>query len=371
MTGTKMPSLEAIQACSDFEQVARTVTPAYAWDYIEGGEKDTISLNEAAFETLLIRPHVLADVSSIDLRCSVLGSPCQAPLYLTSIAKGGLVSQEGEHAFVRAAHRFGVPYIVPTISTTPHEDIFGAAALGQGLPYQFYLLGDNEDSIVKLKTAMRCGCTAVVITVDNNAPRKGALFASTQATSNVFPDPTFTWGRLEEVMALLPPGLPVYFKGIQTAEDAIRAVQKGARGIVVSNHGGRACGGCRSALASLEEVTACLRAKRLLGTIEILFDGGVRCGLDVFKALCLGATGVGVGRPYYWASAAFGEDGVVAALGLLSSELRHTMAQAGAPKLAGLSPLMLCRAATPHLPLRLSWDSDEVLLEADRVDSKL
>ena len=174
-------------------------------------------------------------------------------------------------------------------------------------------------------------------------------------------DHSFTWSKLTQVRAELPPSVPVYLKGIQTAEDAVRAVQSGVQGIVVSNHGGRACGGCRSALACLEEICGCLKSKNLLGSLEILFDGGVRSGRDIFKALCLGANGVGIGRPYYWASAAYGEEGVVAAVELLRQELQHTMAQAGAPSLELLCPSMLCRAATPHRPLRLVWDDDDLL----------
>ena len=115
-------------------------------------------------------------------------------------------------------------------------------------------------------------------------------------------------------------------------------------------------------MAALEEICSCLRTNRLLGEIEVLFDGGIRHGSDAFKALCLGATAVGIGRPYYWASAAYGEDGVVAALGMLASELRHTMAQAGAPSLGGLAPSMLCRASAPHQPLRLVWEDEHVLV---------
>jgi len=110
----------------------------------------------------------------------------------------------------------------------------------------------------------------------------------------------------------VPPGVPLYLKGVQQAEDALAAARLGVRGIVVSNHGGRCCGGARAALASLEEVSAALREEGL--DVELYYDGGVRSGRDALKALCLGARGVGLGRPYYWAASAYGEEGVVALL---------------------------------------------------------
>ena len=129
------------------------------------------------------------------------------PFYLTSIAKGGLINRsapeepnslpavlaglvsKGEETFVRAANQANLPYIVPTVASSTHQAIFAAAAPGQCIPYQFYLLGDNADSIEKLKQAVHFGCSAVVITVDQNSPRKGELLSATQATSGVFPDP--------------------------------------------------------------------------------------------------------------------------------------------------------------------------------------
>ena len=122
-----------------------------------------MAANERDFSSLLIRPRILRDVSHIDIHTTIFGSKCPSPLYLTSIAKGGLVSRQGhEKAFVRAAHKHQCPYIVPTVATAEHSDIFAAAQQNQLLAYQFYLLGDNEDSLRKLHRAVHLGCKAVV-----------------------------------------------------------------------------------------------------------------------------------------------------------------------------------------------------------------
>ena len=122
-----------------------------------------MAANEQDFSSLLIRPKILRDVSKIDIHTDVFGARCPSPLYLTSIAKGGLVSpREHEKAFVRAAWKHQCPYIVPTVATAEHSDIFAAAQPNQLLAYQFYLLGDNEDSMRKLNRAVHLGCKAVV-----------------------------------------------------------------------------------------------------------------------------------------------------------------------------------------------------------------
>ena len=122
-----------------------------------------MATNRRDFSSLFIRPRILSDVSRIDIRATIFGAKCPSPLYLTSIAKGGLVSRkEHEKAFVRAAHKQQCPYIVPTFSTAEHEDIFAVASPKQHLAYQFYLLGDNEGSLSKLHRAVRLGCKAVV-----------------------------------------------------------------------------------------------------------------------------------------------------------------------------------------------------------------
>lgn len=339
--------LADLECCSDFETAARRCLPQSSWEYISGGEADTMARNRLDFASLMIRPRVLNDVSSVDIRCTLFGSPYATPFYLSSVAKGGLVAKaQGETVFVRAAARAEAAFIVPSVSSLPLPDIWSAARPGQGLPFQFYLLGDEEDSMRRLREAITLGATAVVVTVDANAPRRGSFSAATQASTGVFPSPKLTWQRLADIRDMLPSNMPLYLKGVQTAEDALQAARLGVQGIIVSNHGGRCCADAWGALSALEDVAGALREAGVLHTMELLFDSGVRSGRDALKALCLGATGVGLGRPYYWAAACYREDGIVALLQLLGEELRHAMAQAGAPALAALGPSLLCRASS-------------------------
>eukprot|EP00913_Durusdinium_trenchii_P023075 g21666.t1 len=144
-----------------------------------------------------------------------------------------------------------------------------------------------------------------------------------------------------------PVGVPVYLKGVQCAEDALMAVELGLQGVVVSNHGGRACGNSIGALEALQEISAALREAGHLGpnsTFELYFDSGVRCAADVVKALCLGARGVGLGRLYYWAAACHGEEGIVQLVERLTFEVRRCMAQLGCRRLSELGVACLAKS---------------------------
>lgn len=335
-------ALADFESCSEYEEEAKKCLSESSWDYIAGGESDTMQRNLDAFKSLALRPRILQDVSCISVDCSIFGKHCATPIYLSSLAKGGLVSKGGEATFVRAAARCRTRFIVPSISSVPLRDVW-AASESCDLAFQFYLLGDEASSIERLHEAIALGASAIVVTVDANAPRKGALFRATAGATGVFPSPRLSWSRLAELKAMLPRGMPMYLKGVQTAEDALKAVAVDVAGIIVSNHGGRVCGDSMAALHCLEDVASALRAAGVLGKIELYFDSGVRSGRDALKALCLGATAVGIGRPYYWAAACHEEDGIVALLQMLTSELQHAMAQIGTSTLHELSPDNLCR----------------------------
>ena len=130
---------------------------------------------------------------------------------------------------------------MPSISSVPLSDVW-AASSSTDLEFQFYLLGDEDASIKRLHEAVALGASAIIVTVDANAPRKGALFRATAGATGVFPSPRLSWDRLAELRATLPREMPIYLKGVQTAEDALAAVEVGMTGIIVSNHGGRVCG---------------------------------------------------------------------------------------------------------------------------------
>jgi len=338
------PPLSELCCCDDFEAAAKLCLPESAWDYISGGEADTMSTNRADFGSVVLRPRVLNDVSSIQIDSQLFGVPCRTPFYLSSVAKGALVAgAQGETMFVRAAATAGTVFLAPSASSLPISKTYAAAAPGQSLPFQFYLMGDEEESFELLQEAIALGASSVVVTVDANAPRAGSFARATLSSAGLSPSPRLAWARLAEVRKMMPPEMPLYLKGIQTSEDALQAVKIGVQGIIVSNHGGRCCGDAWGSLSALEDVSGALRDSGVLGKIELLFDSGVRCGRDALKALCLGATGIGLGRPYYWAAACHAEDGIVALLQILADELRHAMAQVGAGSLEALGPALLAR----------------------------
>eukprot|EP00434_Breviolum_minutum_P010638 symbB.v1.2.009384.t1/scaffold595.1/size183375/6 len=341
--------LNELLCTEDFEEAAKNCLPEASWDYISGGEADTIQRNRSVFDPWLFRPRILRDVSNIDLSCELFGASCETPIYLSSLAKGKLVDPQGEATFMRAAERLKSRFLVPTISSVPLEEVWKATKRPPA--FQVYILSDGS-SRGPLDLALRLGVGGVVITVDANAPRHGALHRATAQSTGVFPSHSFNWEELKELRKTFPADVPVYLKGIQSAEDALQAVAVGVRGIVVSNHGGRACGNAIGALEALEEVAEALRSAGLLGPespFELYYDSGVRNGRDVVKALCLGAWGVGIGRPYYWAAACHGEEGIIRLVEQLNAELRLTMAQLGVAQVKDLTTRCLARDRSSKL----------------------
>ncbi|CAK9106810.1 unnamed protein product [Durusdinium trenchii] len=346
-TNAGAPPMDALATAEQLEEAAEKRISEGSWDYIMGGEADTICRNRTAFDPWLFRPRILRDVSEIDLSCSLFGAACATPIYLSSVAKGRLVDPKGEATFVRAAERLRSRFLVPTVSSLPLEEIWKASKHSQA--FQIYLLTNDENFAMPagLAEALRLGVNALVLTVDANAPRHGALHRFTSAGTGVFPSPLLDWEKFKEMRKSFPVGVPVYLKGVQCAEDALMAVELGLQGVVVSNHGGRACGNSIGALEALQEISAALREAGHLGpnsTFELYFDSGVRCAADVVKALCLGARGVGLGRLYYWAAACHGEEGIVQLVERLTFEVRRCMAQLGCRRLSELGVACLAKS---------------------------
>ena len=192
------PGVGEVGSCEEFEEAARLSLGEVARDYIFGGEADTIEHNRGHFASLQLRPRVLMDVSAVDTSCSLFGAPCRVPFYLSSVAQGKLVSSSGEATFVRAAAKGSAAYIVPFFSSVSYDEVWGAAAPGQRLPFQLYLVADEPETFRRLRLALDHGASAVVVTVDANAPRQGAFANSTMSTVGAFPSPKLTWARLED-----------------------------------------------------------------------------------------------------------------------------------------------------------------------------
>jgi isopentenyl diphosphate isomerase/L-lactate dehydrogenase-like FMN-dependent dehydrogenase len=333
--------------CAEYEPLARELVDPAPWAYLMGGAGDehTLRSNRQAFHRWTFRPRVLVDVGVVGTETSVLGTTLASPVIVAPIAFQRLYHPDGELATARAAAAEGTVMCVSTMTSYTHRELAdGAPGLAQWA--QLYVLTDEGATRAHLDEAVEAGCTAIVLTVDT--PLLGRREGELRSGFSVSPDvpipyvaaaiggvahspsthsggifsPSVTWRDLEWIADATK--LPVLLKGILTREDAVLAVEHGAAGIVVSNHGGRQLDGVPATLDALEEVV-----EAAAGRVEVLFDGGVRRGADAVKALALGAKAVLVGRPAIWGLAADGDAGVRHVLSLLRDEIALTLGLLG------------------------------------------
>jgi isopentenyl diphosphate isomerase/L-lactate dehydrogenase-like FMN-dependent dehydrogenase len=328
----------------DFEPIARERLPADVYDYYAGGAGDewTLAENRAAFDRWVIRPRVLVKASNPGTAVELLGSRLSLPVLIAPWAFQSLADPDGEVATARAAARAGTGMVLSSTAADRIEEV--AAASDAPLWWQLYMLTDRAMTADRLHRAHAAGFRAVCFTVD--FPVGGLRHRDTRSriwerldTPGIGADfeADISWDDLAWVREQAP--LPLLIKGIMTAEDARIALDAGVDGIVVSNHGGRQLDGVAAPVSVLPEVVDAVGSR-----IPVLVDGGVRRGSDVLKALALGASGVMIGKAAVWGLAAGGEDGVVAILEILRSELENAMTLAGCRSVAGLDRSFVARA---------------------------
>jgi isopentenyl diphosphate isomerase/L-lactate dehydrogenase-like FMN-dependent dehydrogenase len=322
----------------DYEALAQTRIEPMVWDYYQGGSDDEVTLraNRSAFERIRLRPRMLVDVSTIDMRTTVLGAPVSMPILIAPTAFHGLAHADGECATAQAAGQAGTLMIASTSATRSLEEV---AAHASG-PLWFQLYFHNRASAQELVVrAAAAGYRALVVTADSprwgnkeRAIRSGFITpvkANFTRAEEALDDVCVTWDALAWLRTLTD--LPIVLKGLLTAEDAELAVQHGMDGIIVSNHGGRQLDGVAASIEALPEIV-----EAVAGRCEVYLDGGIRRGTDVLKALALGARAVLVGRPILWGLAVNGAQGVAHVLELLRAELELAMALAGRPTIASI-----------------------------------
>jgi 4-hydroxymandelate oxidase len=343
----------------EYEPLARERLRGDIYDYYAGGAGDevTVRANRDAFRALEIRYRVLVDVAKRDTTVRVLGLDLPSPLILAPTALHQMAHPEGERATARAAASTGTLMTLSTISSVTLEDV---AAVAPDAPrwFQLYHFNERARSESLIARAKGNGYRAIVLTVD--APLLGRRerdlrnpFRLPDGVRGVHfdPDPrtvpgesplatfinqaSINWTDLAWIRAAAEP-LPVLLKGIVRADDAKRALDEGAGGLWVSNHGGRQLDTSITTARALPEV-----AEAVAGRVPVVVDGGIRRGTDVLKALALGADLVAIGRPYLWGLAAAGDDGVRRVITLLNEELSLAMALAGCPTLADIDPDLL------------------------------
>ncbi len=334
----------------EYEALAEARLDAGTWGYYSSGTEDEVTLraNRTAFARLRLRPRVLVDVSQRDLRASMLGTQVSMPIVVAPTALQCLAHPEGECATARAAGAAGTLMTLSTAATRSLEEV--AAAASGPLWFQLYVYRERQLTERMVRRAEDAGYRALVLTVD--APRWGRKERELRAGFTLPPhlrmanfgedgEPNdvavLTWESLAWLRALT--SLPIVVKGILTAEDARLAVEHGAAGVIVSNHGGRQLDSVPATIEALPEV-----ARAVAGHCEVYLDGGIRRGTDVLKALALGARAVFIGRPALWGLAVDGEAGVRRVLELLREEFDLAMALAGRPTLASIDASLVMSA---------------------------
>lgn len=340
-----------------FEQTARSRCEPAAVEFFAAGSGDETSLRaaEPAWDDWSFRPRVLTDVSSTDTSCELLGRRLRAPIVLAPTAYHLLAHGEGEVESAKGARQAGALYVMATRSTRLLEEV--AAAGPELWWFQVYVLKDRGLTRGLVERAVAAGASALVVTGDTPIIATRARAASpgglseeqyltnldmhlTEATrpdlaAATSQDPSIT----EEVIGWLAgiSGLPVLVKGVLRPDDALRCLDAGAAGVVVSNHGARQLDGAVATAHVLGEVV-----DAVAGRAPVLVDGGVRDGRTVLKALCLGASAVMVGRPLIWALAAEGACGVRKLIEGLEAELVESMMLLGASSLGGCDRSLVC-----------------------------
>lgn len=344
-----------------FEALARTALPPAHYAYIATGVDDdlTVVRNHAAFAHYEIRARRFADLTRIDTSRGVLGERWASPLYLSAVSSMRAFHPEAEVAVAAAARACSTRQMLSSGCSATLEEVTAAAA--QPPWQQLYPTDDWDVTLGVVRRAERAGCAAVVVTLDgvtrprNNETLALAMRSDSRVCSNCHRDnahdmwlkgPMFAGLDVSRVTDLVPKDMSVkwfdrlrgavkvklFAKGIVTGNDAAIAVAHGADAVIVSNHGGRNEETLRASIDCVPEVVAAVRGK-----VPVLVDGGIRRGTDIFKAVALGATAVGVGRPQAWGLAAFGQPGVEAVLEILNRELADIMRQAGTPTLADIT----------------------------------
>jgi 4-hydroxymandelate oxidase len=352
----------------DFEPVMHKNVPPAHFGYMASGVDDDVTLraNRDGFLKFQLRPRRLVDVSKIDMTTEILGQKYATPIVIDPTGGHKAYHPDGEEGVARAAKAGDHLMILSTQASTSVADT--VAARGRAIWSQLYATNKFEVAKHHVESMERQGAIAVAVTVDRVGGRnqetalrmqridtrqcsdchdKSSLQASMQhdpiyegadlsGLKNI-QSSALTWDGIKRLRDLTK--MKMVLKGILASEDAKIAAETGIDAIIVSNHGGRADEAGRSTIESLPEIM------QVSGNMPVLIDSGFRRGTDIVKALCMGAKGVAIGRPYLWGLGAFGQAGVERVLEILRTELMVAMQQVGAPSLKDLKPAMVVKAS--------------------------
>jgi L-lactate dehydrogenase (cytochrome) len=386
--------MRSITCIEDLRQLAHRRVPKAFIDYVENGSyaEQTLRANQADLERIMLRPRILRDVANRSTKTTILGEPVALPLALAPIGLCGMQHGDGEILACRAAQDAGIPFTLSTMSICSIEDV--AAAVANPFWFQLYVMKDRGYIRALIERAAGAKCSALVLTVDlqvigqrhrdikngmtvppqirfknildiatkprwalsiARGKRKtfGNIAGHYPGMTNVTVlskwvaeqfDASLSWKDVEWIKSLWPGKL--ILKGILDVEDARNAVKIGAEALVVSNHGGRQLDGAPSSISMLPAI-----ADAVGGDIEVMFDGGIRSGQDIARALALGARSCMSGRAYIYGLGAAGQAGVARAIEIMRNELDITMALIGVDRIADIN-----RGAIVDWPARQPYE---------------
>lgn len=355
----QLPKLSKIFNISDFEYLSKRILTPHAWAYYSSAADDEITLreNHYAFGRIFFNPKVLTDVSEMDISTEFLGVKTEAPFYCSAAAQARMGNEEGELSIARGCGNEGIIQMISSSASYSLKEIVEAARAHQPQWFQLYVNLDRDITYNTIKECEQLGVKAIFVTVDTvmlgrrEKDLKLRLFEDedeSNANDNDahssdplmnFKDVHLTWKDIDKFKSMTK--LPIVLKGVQRVEDVLLAVDHGVDAVVLSNHGGRQLDYSRAPVEVLADVMPVLREKKLDDKIEVYIDGGIRRGTDILKALCLGAKGVGLGRPFLYANSTYGEEGVTRAIQMLKRELVLDMKLLGVSKLEELRPELL------------------------------
>jgi L-lactate dehydrogenase (cytochrome) len=375
-----------VTCIEDLREIARHKVPRMFFDYAESGSyaEETLHANRRDLEAILLRQKILVDVSQRSTATQILGKPAAVPLALAPIGLCGMQRGNGEILAAKAAEKAGIPFCLSTMSVCSIEDV--AEEVSKPFWFQLYVMRDRKFITALIERARAAKCSALVLTVDlqvlgqrhrdiknglsvppkmkmanliDIATKPGWIISVFRAKRRNFGnvvghaqgvgdntslaewiagqfDPALSWDDVKWVRSIWKG--PLVLKGILDVDDAKIAVEHGADAIVVSNHGGRQLDGAPSSIWALPKIAEAVGKK-----VELLFDGGVRSGQDVMRALALGAKACMIGRAYIYGLGARGEEGVSEAIGFIRRELETTMALTGVNKVSEIGPQVIAK----------------------------
>ena len=377
--------MKHITCIEDLRQLHRRKVPKAFFDYVDRGSyaEDTLRANRADLEAIKFRQRILVDISKRDLSTTILGEPARLPLILAPVGSTGMQYGDGEIHACRAAQAAGIPYTLSTMSINSIEDV--AESVDRPFWFQLYVMKDRGFIKALIERALAAKCSALVLTVDlqvlgqrhqdiknglsvppqllrpanlfDFVRKPGWLVRTLRAKRRNFGniaghvkgvddlgsvsgwvqdqfDTSLNWKDVAWIRSIWPGKLII--KGILDVEDAREAAKTGAQALVVSNHGGRQLDGARSSIAMLPEIAEAVGTQ-----MEIMFDGGIRSGQDVMRAIALGAKSCMIGRAYIHGLGAGGGAGVTKAIDIITKELSVTMGLCGVNTVADIDRRVL------------------------------